>query len=64
MTKACTSVPCPGFENVAIEIQPWIPTVDELRQAGASIMQPDGTYYSLRNGKVVHVSQTGEVIDE
>jgi hypothetical protein len=55
LVKTCTPVPCPNAEEASIQIQPWVPTVEELRQAGAAIMQPDGSHYSLRNGEVVHV---------
>lgn len=60
--KTCVPIPCPDFEEVGLQIQPWIPTAEELRQAGASIMQPDGSYYSLRDGEVVHVAEDGAVI--
>lgn len=61
--KACHSVPCPGFEETAgFELLPWVPTVDELRQAGCAIAQPDGTFYSLRDGAVTHLASDGTVL--
>lgn len=54
--KACTPVPCHQFEAGGLVVEPWIPTVDELRQAGGPIGQPDGSYYLLRDGEVTHVT--------
>lgn len=62
--KPCSSIPCPDVTGATVEVLPWIPTVAELRQAGAAIMQPDGTFYSLRDGEVVHLSADREVISE
>lgn len=56
LTKGCSQpIPCPAWEEVNLQIQPWVPTLADLRQAGAAIMQPDGSYYVERDGQVVRM---------
>ncbi len=62
--KPCAPIPCPSFTEARLDVLPWVPTVDELRLAGAAIGQPDGSYYLLRDGVRVHVNQGGSELPE
>ena len=57
------SIPCPSYDEAFIHVQEWVPAAEELRQAGAAILQPDGTFYALVDGKVAHIDEDGNVID-
>lgn len=54
-SKSCAPIGCQPVEDLTLTHQPWLPTLAELRQAGAAIMQPDGSYYIEQDGQVVHV---------
>lgn len=54
--KTCGPVPCSDFQDeVFLSVEEWVPTLAEVRQAGAAIMQPDGSYYVEKDGRVVKV---------
>jgi len=61
--KPCEPVSCTPFVEVPLETLPWIPTVEELRQAGAAVMTDDGTFYVLRNEQVIHINFDGSEVE-
>ncbi len=56
--KPCMSVPCPSFRDAVLDVDDtFVPTLTEVRQAGAPYAGPDDRFYVERNGRVVLLSR-------
>ena len=52
--KPCFSVPCPPFGEAQLEYDAtFVPTLEDLRQAGGPYAGPPGYYYTIRDDRVV-----------
>lgn len=60
--SACVPVPCPLWEETTLELDlTFVPTLAELRQAGAVYAAPGGMHYAERDGRVVLVPRPGSM---
>lgn len=50
------SIPCPSYDEAFIHVQEWVPAAEELRQAGAAILQPDKLKQNKRGHTVTQVA--------
>lgn len=52
--KPCHAVPCPPFGETQLEYDAtFVPTLEDLRQAGGPYAGPPGYYYTIRDDRVV-----------